>query len=130
MAVFAASTISTMTTISVTFLSQLRRPVCAFSKFDSGYSGGAAHGDPVHAQCRLADADGHALAIFAARADARVERKVGADHRDAMQVGRPVPDQHRAFHGGGHLAVFDLVGFGALENIFARRDIHLPAAEA
>src|SRR6185312_2365781 len=90
---------------------------------------GPADGDLVHAQRRLADADRHALAVLAAGADAGVEREVVADHRDAMQVGRAVADQHGALDRRGHLAVLDLVGPGALEHVFARRDVDLAAAE-
>jgi CRP-like cAMP-binding protein len=43
----------------------------------------AAYRQAVDAQRRLADADRHALAFLAAGADARIERHVVADHRDA-----------------------------------------------
>src|SRR3989449_10178441 len=85
--------------------------------------------DPVHPQRRLADADRHALAVLAAGADAGIEREVVADHGDAMQVGRAVADQHGALQRRADLAVLDLVGLGALEDIFARGDVDLAAAE-
>ena len=73
--------------------------------------------NPFHPQRRLADADRHALAVLAAGADSRIERKIVPDHGDAVQVGRPVADQHRALQGCPDLAVLDLVGLGALEHI-------------
>ena len=78
---------------------------------------------------RLADADRHALAVLAAGADAVIEREVVADHRDAVQVGRPVADQHGALDRRADLAVLDAIGLGALEHVFARGDVDLAAAE-
>ena len=49
--------------------------------------------------------------------------------RDAVQVGRPVADQHRALDRRADLAVLDAVGLGALEHVFARGDVDLAAAE-
>src|SRR5690348_14286629 len=63
------------------------------------------HGDALHAQCRLADANRHALAVLAAGADAGVERKVVADHADAVEVRRAVADQHRTLQRRADLAV-------------------------
>src|ERR1700738_4761411 len=85
--------------------------------------------DAVHPQGRLADADRYALAVLAAGADAGVEREIVADHADAVQVARTVADQHRAFDRRADLAVLQFVGLGALEHIFARRDVDLSAAE-
>src|SRR5579863_8472194 len=89
----------------------------------------AADRNAVDAQRRLTDADRHALAVLAAGADAVVERKIVADHGDAMQVGRAVADQHRALDRGAYFAVLDAVGLGALEHIFTRGDVDLAAAE-
>src|SRR6185312_9189748 len=69
-----------------------------------------ANRDPVHPQGRLADADGHALAVLAAGADAGVEFKIVADHADAMQVARAVADQHRPLDRRADLAVLEPVG--------------------
>jgi hypothetical protein len=46
-----------------------------------------------------------------------------------VQVGRPVADQHRALQRRTDLAIFDLVGLGALEHIFARGDVDLAPAK-
>src|SRR5271156_1704290 len=91
---------------------------------------GTADRDPLHAQRRLADPHGNPLAVLAAGADAVVEGEVVADHGDAVEVGRAVADQHRALDRGADLAVLDPVGLGALELVFARGDVDLPAAEA
>ncbi len=48
---------------------------------------------------------------------------------DAMQVARAVADQHRALDRRADLAVLQLVGLGALEDVLARRDVDLSAAE-
>src|SRR3954462_5915528 len=92
-------------------------------------SASSADGDPVHAQRRLANPDRHALAVLAAGADAGVEFEVVADHADAMQVAWSVADQHRALDRRADLAVFQPIGLGALEHVFARRDVDLAAAE-
>src|SRR5689334_17242223 len=92
-------------------------------------SAGATHGDAVHPQGRLADADRHALAVLAAGADAGIEFHVVADHGDALQIGRSVADQHGALERRAELAVLDLVRFGDVEHVLARRDIDLAAAE-
>src|SRR5215475_14090000 len=76
----------------------------------------AADRDAVHAQRGLTDADRHALAVLAAGADARVELEVIADH-------------HGALHRCADPSILDPVGFGALEHILARSDVHLSAAE-
>jgi len=49
-----------------------------------------ADGDAIHAQGRLADADGHGLAVLAADANAGIEGKVIADHADAVEVSRAI----------------------------------------
>src|SRR5262249_57619717 len=56
-----------------------------------------AHRDAVHAQGRLADTDGHPLAILAASANAGIELEVVSDHADTVEIGRAVADQHGAF---------------------------------
>src|SRR5208282_2772284 len=92
-------------------------------------SPGPAHRDAVDAQGGLADADGDALAVLAAGADAAVELKVVADHGDAVQVGRAVADEHGALDRRAALAVLDAVGLGAFEHVFARGNVDLAAAE-
>src|SRR5271155_2088122 len=92
-------------------------------------SAGSTDRNAVDAQGRLADADRHALAVLAAGADAVVERKIVADHGDAVQVGRSVADQHGALDRCADLAVLDAIGLGALEHVFARSDVDLAAAE-
>src|SRR6266566_4359435 len=92
-------------------------------------SAGPANRDAVDAQRWLADADRHALTVLAASADAVIELKIVADHRNAVQVGRPIADQHGAFDRRAKLAVLDPVSFGALKDVFARCDIDLAAAE-
>src|SRR5262245_52060122 len=88
-----------------------------------------AHRDAVHAQGRLADADGHRLAILAASANAGIELEVVSDHADTVEVGRAVADQHGAFERPAKLAAIDLVGLGDLKYVLARGDIDLAAAE-
>src|SRR3984957_10100263 len=90
---------------------------------------GAAHRDAIDAQGRLADADGDALAGLAAGADAVFELEIVADHRDAVQVSRPVADQHGALDRRADFAVLEPIGFGAFEHVFARSDVDLAAAE-
>src|SRR5262249_869735 len=69
-------------------------------------------GDAVHTQGRLADADGHGLAILAASANAGIELEVISDHADAVEVGRTIADQHGALERLRKLATIDLVGLG------------------
>src|ERR1700731_3223372 len=90
----------------------------------------AADRDAIDPQGWLADADRHTLAVLAASADAGVKRKVVADHGDPVQVGWPVADQHGALDRRVDLAVVDAISLGALEDVFAGRDVDLPAAEA
>src|SRR6266568_588486 len=92
-------------------------------------SAGTANRDAVDAQRWLADADRDALTVLAASADAVVESEIVADHRNAMQVGRPIADQHGALDRRAKLAVVDAVSLGALKDVFARCDIDLAAAE-
>src|SRR5688572_27491016 len=76
----------------------------------------AADCDLVDADCRLADADRHALTVLAAGADAGVELHVIPDHLHAGQRVRTVADQHSALDRWADLAVLDLVGLGAGEH--------------
>ena len=78
---------------------------------------GAAHGDAVDTQRRLADADRHALAVLAASANAVVQPHIVADHRNAVQVSRPIADQHGALDRRADLAVLDAIGLGALKHV-------------
>ena len=57
----------------------------------------AAHGEGINLERRLPDADGHALALFAAHAHALVELEVVSDHADAREHIGTVADQRRAF---------------------------------
>src|SRR2546421_575380 len=77
----------------------------------------------IHPERGLADADRHALPVLATGAYAGIEREIVADHADAVQVGRAVADQHCAFQRRADFAVLDAIGLGALEHVFARRDI-------
>src|SRR5262249_27417405 len=85
--------------------------------------------DAVHAQRRLPDPDRHALAVLAAGADALVERQIVADHADAVEIRRPVSDQHRPLEGSADFTVLNPVRLRALKDVLARRDIDLAAAE-
>src|SRR5262249_36317023 len=122
--------ISTMTAMSAIFLIQPRRPGCFFSISALPDLGRSADGDLVHPQRRLTDTDRHSLAVLAAGADTRIESKIVADHCDAMKVSRTVADQHGTFDGRTDLAVFNLVGLGALEHVFSGGDVDLSAAKA
>src|SRR5262245_2293793 len=77
-------------------------------------SAGPADRDAVHTQGGLADAYRHALAVLAAGADARIELEIVADHRNPVEVGRSVADQHGSLQRLRQLAVLDLVGLGDL----------------
>src|SRR5690606_14633821 len=90
---------------------------------------GAAHGQALDQQGRLADADRHALAVLAAGADAGVERHVVADHGDLGQHVGAVADQGRALDRAADLAVLDQIGLGRREHELAARDVNLAAAE-
>ena len=90
---------------------------------------GAADGHPIELDGGHADADGNALTVFAAGADAFVERQIVADHRYIFQSFRAVADQGRVANGGGDLAVFDEVGFAGGEDEFAAGDIDRSTAE-
>src|SRR5580704_11197425 len=95
-----------------------------------GGSTGAADSNAVHAQGRLAHTDRYALAVLATGSDAGVKRHIITDHADTVKVGRPISDQHGALHRCADLAVLDLVGLGALKDVFAGSDIDLTATEA
>src|SRR5579859_6542807 len=73
-------------------------------------SGGAAHGECIDAQRRLADAHGNALPVLAAGADAVVELKIVPHHRDARQHVRTVADQRGALERRADAAILDRVG--------------------
>src|SRR5207237_4839187 len=91
--------------------------------------GGAADGQPVHAQGRLADPDRHALAILAAGADPVIELEVVADHRDLVHRVGAVADQGGALDRRADLAVLDQICFGSGKDELARSDIDAAAAE-
>src|SRR5579875_3938538 len=77
----------------------------------------------------LAHADGNALAVLPAGADARIEAQVVADHADLGEDVGAVADQCRPLHRRADLAALDQIGFGGREDKFARGDIHLAAAD-
>ena len=85
------------------------------------------HAVDVHG--RNADADRHALAFFAAHADAFIELQIVAHHAHVFQGFRAVADQRGSAHGAGQLAVFDQIAFARREDEIAAGDIHLAAAE-
>src|SRR5690606_30037268 len=129
----ARAAASVRESISTVTFSLMRPRFCrAYRKLMSiaiRLSARAADRDLVHAQRRLADADRHALTVLAAGADAGVEFEIVADHGDAMQVGRAVTDQHRAFQRRAEFAVLDAIGFRALEYVFAGGNVDLTSAE-
>ena len=90
----------------------------------------SAHHQPTPQQRWLSYARRHALAAFAAHADAFVQREVVADAGNLGEHGGAVADQRCALDRGAELAVFDAIGFGAREDELARDDVDLPAAEA
>src|SRR5688500_4958254 len=92
-------------------------------------AGSAANREPLDLECRLADADRHALAFLAAGADTRIEREVVADHGDARQHVGAVADQGGALHRMRDLAVLDQVGLRGREHELAAGDVDLAAAE-
>src|SRR5271165_4124051 len=71
---------------------------------------GTTHGQPVHPQRGLADADRNVLTLLAAGAYALVELKVVAHHADPGQDIRTIADQGRALERRSQLAVLDGVG--------------------
>jgi hypothetical protein len=73
---------------------------------------GSADREIVDAQRGLTNAHRHALALFAAGADAIVEFQIVADHRHAGQHVRTVADQRRAFDRRTDPTVFDEVRLG------------------
>ena len=83
-------------------------------------------GDP---QRRLAGADGHALAVLAARARTAHGEVVG-DGVDVAQRLRAVADEVGLAQRLGDLAVLDEVRLGHAEHEVAARRVDLPAAEA
>src|SRR3981081_429764 len=63
-------------------------------------SGRAADRESFDPERRLADADGHALAVLATGPNTVVELQVVADHRDARQHVRTVADKGGDLEGG------------------------------
>src|SRR5215472_587688 len=66
----------------------------------------AADGQAIHPQCRLADADRHALTVLAAGADTVIKPKILANHRDFGQRVRSVANQGGTFDRRPDFAVF------------------------
>ena len=77
----------------------------------------------------MANANRHALALFAASTNAGVECHVIGNHADLGQRIRAIADQRCTLHRRADLAVFNQVSFRSAEDEFAGGDIHLPAAE-
>src|SRR5262249_35852079 len=82
-------------------------------------SPGSADRDSFDAQGGLTDADGHALAVLSAGADASIEFEIVTDHADAVKIGGTIADQHGPFDRGADLAVFDPIRLSALEDVLA-----------
>src|SRR5690606_32302293 len=70
-------------------------------------SGSAADRQAVHANRGHTDADGHALAVFAASTHARIQLQIIADQTDLIHGVGAVADQRRALDRIRNLAVFD-----------------------
>src|SRR6516165_12058049 len=79
-------------------------------------SSGPAHGDAIETQRRLADAHRHTLTVLAANSNTAIELEIVADHAHAIEIGRAIADQHRAFQWICELPILDLVGFGNLKD--------------
>src|SRR5580693_7620644 len=88
-------------------------------------SGRAADRQRIDAQRRLTDADGDALTVLAAGADAIVQLQVVADHGNARQYVRAVADESRALEWRAQAAVLDRVRLARREHEFARGYIDL-----
>src|SRR3954466_2092100 len=111
-----------------------RRPPCARAspaarRCRPASCGGASNRHVVDADGGKAHADGHALAVLAAGAHARIVRGVGADGGDVFERLWADADEHRALHGFGDLALLDQVRLADLEDEVAVGDVDLPAAE-
>src|SRR5437763_17110486 len=91
-------------------------------------SAGPTYRQAVDAKRGLTDADRHTLSILAARADARVEREIAADHRYFRQRIGAVADQRRAFHRIRDLALLDHPRFACGNDEFSAGGVYLPAA--
>src|SRR5476649_2360080 len=116
--------------ISATPLPPSRRYLAVnATTYGGSAGGGAADGERIDAERRLADAHRHALAILAAGADAGIERHVVADHADAGERLGARANQRRALDRLAELAVLDQVTLGDAEHELARDDVDLAAAE-
>src|SRR6185437_15137257 len=72
---------------------------------------------------------GHALALFAASADALIELQIIANHGYVLERLRSVADQRGVAHRRGDFAVFDQVSLRGREDELAVGDVDLPATE-
>src|SRR6266850_1340187 len=88
-----------------------------------------AHGHAIHLDGWNADADGHALPIFAAGAYTFIELKVVSDHGDAGEGVGTVSDESGVLYWRGDHAILYQVGLGGREHELAVGDINLAAAE-
>ena len=77
----------------------------------------------------LADADGDRLARFTAGADAVIHGEIVSDHGDLFQRRGAVADERCILYRRADFAVFDHIGFGALEDEAAGSDVDLTAAK-
>ena len=91
--------------------------------------GGSADREAFDAQGGLTNAHGHALAIFAASAYARIKFHIVTDHRDSGQSLWPVANQSCAFDRIALFAVFHPPGLAGSKDKFSIGDVNLTAAK-
>src|SRR3954467_10383374 len=87
------------------------------------------NGEAIHLQSRNSDADGDALPVLAAGANAFVEREIVADHRDAREHVGAVADEGGVLERRSDHAILDHVSLAGGEDELAIGDVHLAAAE-
>ena len=73
----------------------------------------------INAKCWLANTHGHTLAGFAACANATVEFKIIAHHRNFLECLRPRTNQNRPLDRTRQFTVLDDIGLGHREDEFA-----------
>ena len=74
---------------------------------------GAADSQPVHPQRWLTNPNRHTLSVFAAGADAVIEREIVADHRDLGHRVGAIADQCSALDRGADFTTLDQIRFEA-----------------
>src|SRR4051812_38106559 len=87
------------------------------------------NGEAIHLQSRNSDADGDALPILAAGANAFIEREVVADHGDTREHVGAVADEGGVLERRSDYAILDHVSLASGKDELAVGDIHLAAAE-